>query len=1043
MKRFEQTKVSPVLTTAIAASAVAVFIADVVTPLGIAVWVLSLLPLALSLFQWKARTPVLVAAASTIFMVIGYLEAPLAESTATHMARINRGFGIVTIWFVALTVRRFILAKIDLRERDWIRSGQRDLSLRMQGELATDELGGRVLAFLCQYLDVPVAALYLGGEDPTFRRCAAYALGKPFDAPVEFAAGQGLLGQAVKDRRLTRFDNLPANYLSISSALGKAGPAHLVVLPTEVDGAVNAAIELGFVYPVGQADMDLLRSVSESIAIAIRSAQYRKIQAELLRKTTEQAKELEAQQEDLRAANEELQQQSTVLEESQARLETQQAELEQTNCQLEEQTQALEQQHDDLVRTQAELVEKAEALERTNQYKSEFLANMSHELRTPLNSALILAKMLADNKDGNLTPEQVKVAATIHSSGNDLLELINDILDLSSIEAGGVEIKPEPVSIESVAKSLKRIFQPMATQKRLDFELTVDESVPATITTDPLRLQQILRNLLSNAVKFTERGRVSLVVSCPNEERVCFAVEDTGVGIRADQRDIIFEAFRQADGSTQRKYGGTGLGLTISRELARRLSGSIVVESEFGHGSVFTLTLPRAIKARAVALPSPPEKVAPRPSAEAGAAMEGPTTKKRDAARVAPRIDDDRDRVQAGDRSILVVEDDERFALILRDLVRESSFRCLVATTAEDARDLAERLAPSACLLDVNLPDESGLVLLDRLKRSPTTRHIPIHMLSVADYAQQALAMGAIGYAVKPVRREQIVAAIESLERKLAQDVRRILVVEGNESQQRSIEALLRRDGVELVIAAKGAAALEHLQSETFDCMILGLVLPDMSGYDLLDKLATAEALSFPPVIVYASGAFSTNDERRLRRYENSVIVKGVRSPERLLDEVSLFLHQVEAKLPPEQQQMLRLVRRRDSALEGRTLLLVEDDARNIFALSSVFEPKGAKLRIARNGQEALALLAETANHPDETIDLVLMDVMMPIMDGLTATREIRRRADSKKLPIIALTAKAMPEDRQKCIDAGVNDYIPKPLDIDKLVALVKVWLPK
>jgi signal transduction histidine kinase/DNA-binding response OmpR family regulator len=1038
MKRFEQTRSSPLLPIGIVATAIAVFVADLLTPIGVAAWILFLLPLALSLYEWRPRAPLIIAAAATVFIIVGYFDSPLSQFEL-YVARINRGFGIVTIWIVAVVVRRSIVAKLFLRERDWVRSGQRDLGMRMQGELDLDELGDRILTFLCQYLGVPVAALYVTTESKTtFRRCATYASQGPVDAPAEITLGQTLVGQSIKDREVIRLDHVPPGYLPIVSALGKTTPAHVVVVPTEVDGSVNAAIELGFLTPVGQSEMDLLSSTAGSIAVAIRSAQYRATQAELLQKTKAQAEKLQAQQEELRIANGELQQQSGALEESQARLETQQAELEQTNCQLEEQAQALEHQHDVLTRAQAELVEKADALERANQYKSEFLANMSHELRTPLNSALILAKLLADNKEGNLTAEQVRFASTIHSSGNDLLDLINDILDLARIEAGGVEIHPEPIAIESAMAALRKIFQPLATQKHLGFELIVEPGCAKEIKTDALRLQQILRNLLSNAMKFTDSGNVVVAVS-RDGDTIRFAVRDTGVGIRPDQHEMIFEAFRQADGSTQRKYGGTGLGLTISRELAQRLGGAISVQSEVGRGSVFTLTLPIAIQAGTPTpatvriLPSRPRRSEVSPA---------PVVTETKPPLLPRRVDDDRDLVQAGDRTILVVEDDEHFAAILRDLVREQNFRCLVATTGEEGLVLAQRFLPSAVLLDVNLPDQSGLLLLDQLKHNGMTRHIPVHVVSVADYAQQALAMGAIGYALKPVRREQIVAAIERLEKKLSQNVRRILVAESREEQRTSIESLLRRDGVEIVGVATAADALDGLHQQTFDCMVLDLVLPDMSGYDLLDKMAAGEAFSFPPVIVYASTPLGTDDERRLRRYASSVIVKGARSPERLLDEVSLFLHQVEAKLPAEQQQLLRLARRREAAFEGRTLLLVEDDARNIFALSSVFEPKGAKLRIARNGQEALAILDQAAKSPGDEIDLVLMDVMMPIMDGLAATREIRRHAEWKDLPIIALTAKAMPEDRQKCIEAGVNDYIAKPLDIDRLVALVKVWLP-
>ncbi|MGC9985769.1 MAG: response regulator, partial [Polyangia bacterium] len=707
-------------------------------------------------------------------------------------------------------------------------------------------------------------------------------------------------------------------------------------------------------------------------------------------------------------------------------------------------------QRDDLSRAQVDLVEKADELTRTNQYKSEFLANMSHELRTPLNSALILAKLLADNKDGNLTPEQVKYAATIYSAGNDLLVLINDILDLSRIEAGRMELQVEAVDVPRTIDALKRTFLPVAVQKRLSFEVQIAPGAPVSIASDGLRIQQILRNLLSNAFKFTEVGSVCLRVSDAPNECVSFSVSDCGIGIAADQQQIIFEAFRQANGTTNRSYGGTGLGLTISRELARRLGGEISVESTLGKGSTFTLTIPRAIQAvagedsrtveqrkRAMAAPSPVERPATIALAAQGRKVrsEPPPTP--------PAVEDDRDGLKPEERSILVVEDDQAFARILRDLLHEQRFRALVATTAAEGLRLAEQFVPSAVLLDINLPDNSGLSVLERLKRDPGTRHIPVHVVSALEYTQQALEMGAVGYAIKPVKREQLIEAIQKLEQRLVQKLRNVLVVEDVAIQREGIVQLLQAKNVNIVSVATGAEALQSLRESTFDCMVLDLTLPDMSGYDVLDKMAAGEAFSFPPVIVYTGRSLECGEEERLRRYASSIIIKGAKSPERLLDEVTLFLHQVEGSLPAEQQRILREVRNREAALEGRQILVVDDDARNVFALASVLESKGAKLRFARNGKEALAAL-ETAEAPGGVaVDLVLMDIMMPEMDGLTATREIRKKSDWKRLPIIALTAKAMPNDREECLRAGADDYIAKPLDVDKLLSLIKVWIPK
>jgi CheY-like chemotaxis protein len=1047
MKRFEKPQ-SPTFQVAIIVSLAAVFVVDLLTPIGMAEWVFYLVPVALSFYSWRPRTPLLVAAACTALLAAGMRLSPaLSSGWSPIIPRLNRAMVVVALWFLAMVGRKLIRARIALREEDWIRSGQRDLGIRMQGEQTLHELGDNILRFLCPYLDVPVGAFYVSDEDNQLRRAAAYAL----DPREESAGrevvgpGQGLLGQAAKEKRILRLDDLPEGYLRISSALGAAKPQHLVLAPVEVDGMVKGALELGFLHPIGRSDMDLIGATAGPIATAIRSSQHRTALEELLGKTQRQAEELQTQQEELRVANEELESQSKALLVSQSRLEAQQAELEQTNSQLEEQAQALGQQRDELSHAQAELVERADELGRANQYKSEFLANMSHELRTPLNSALILAKLLADNSQGNLTPEQVKYASTIYSSGNDLLLLINDILDLSRVEAGRIELHLEPVEPSRIVEALEQSFGPVATQKSLRFETRVDPDAAASITTDALRVQQILRNLLSNAFKFTDSGEVVLRVSTAGSDQISFAVRDTGIGIPAEQQGSIFEAFRQADRATQSRYGGTGLGLTISRQLARRLSGEILVESAPGKGSTFTLLVPRDLAQDLDREPPSPispvrDQASAQPLSMPARAGAHPAP-----ARPPPRpgVEDDRDRIKPNERTILIIEDDSAFASIVCDLARDKHFRCLVAASAGEGIELAERFVPSAVVLDIHLPDSSGLTVLERLKRHPATRHIPVHAISVGDYSQQALELGAIGFAIKPVMREQLVQAFQKLEQKLEQKIRRVLVVEDSAQQRESLVALLSSTHVEVVSVATAREAMERLKETTFDTMVLDLSLPEMSGYELLDKMAAGEAFSFPPVIVYTGRSLSREEEQRLRRHASSIIIKGARSPERLLDEVTLFLHQVEDQLPQEQQRILREVRSREAALEGRIVLVVEDDVRNVFALSSVLEPRGAKLRIARNGREALQVLERMAHEPGPGVDLVLMDVMMPEMDGLTATREIRKRPEWKNLPIIALTAKAMPDDRERCLQAGANDYIAKPLDIEKLISLVKVWMPK
>jgi signal transduction histidine kinase/DNA-binding response OmpR family regulator len=940
----------------------------------------------------------------------------------------------------------------DYRAREteaWIKAGQMGLNTRIEGEQRLEVLGDRVLEFLSTYLDAQVGAVYIA-EGDNFRRFASHAM-VPEQRDEVLRPGDGLLGQAAAQDRPVHVRHVPEGYLPVGSSTGRAQPAELLIAPASVDGVVYAVVELGFFHPVTPADQELVDRVSESLAVAVRASRDRTRLEDLLQETQRQSEELQAQQEELRVNNEELEEQSRVLKESQAQLEAQQAELEQTNAQLSQQTTQLENQRDELEHSQAALNDRAAELERANQYKSEFLANMSHELRTPLNSALILAKLLADNKGGNLTAEQVKFAQTISSAGNDLLTLINDILDLSKIEAGQVEIVTESVSVSRTVDSLASTLRPIAEEKGLAFITELQPGTPERLETDAQRLGQILKNLLSNALKFTDRGQVSLTVRGDVDGHVVFAVQDTGIGIAPQQQEIIFEAFRQADGSTHRKYGGTGLGLSISRDLARLLGGDITVQSTPGQGSVFTLTLPvkgGTSQPLAQALPFAPrsaEPVTDRPP-PSGVIQAPVVTAPKPTAPPRPAtglVEDDRDALQPDTRHILVIEDDLRFAAILRDLVHEMHFQCVVTNSAGEGLHAAQTLRPNAILLDVNLPDHSGLGVLDQLKRNPLTRHIPVHMMSVADYAQEALELGAVGYALKPVKREQIIEALERLEAKFSQSLKRVLVVEDDPRQLDSIQQLLGSQDVSITGVATAAEALAKLQTTTFDCMVMDLSLPDLSGYELLEKMADQETVSFPPVIVYTGRNLTRDEEQGLRRFSRSIIIKDVRSPERLLDEVTLFLHQVESSLPPERQRMLREVRDREVALDGRRVLVVEDDVRNIFALSSVLEPKGITVQIARNGREALDALDRAREPGSARIDLVLMDIMMPEMDGLTAMREIRKRSEWKKLPIIALTAKAMKNDQDDCLAAGANDYIAKPLDVEKLLSLVRVWMPK
>ena len=932
-----------------------------------------------------------------------------------------------------------------LSEQAWTRDGQAQLAETLIGQQTLTTVGRSVLAFTGRYLDPVVAAMYVRDDAGVLQRVSTHGFdGAEGDAEVQ-AARDGLVGQAARDGKVKHVTNLTGGYFKVGSGIGETVPAELVLAPISSDGVVNGVIELGFMRPVVARDIELLKLIAGGVGASVDAALFRKRLQESIEETQQLNEELQVQQEELRTANEELGEQSRVLSESQQHLEHQQAELEATNTQLAEQAGVLDRKNEALNEAKAALQERADELQRASRYKSDFLANMSHELRTPLNSSLILAKLLSENKDGNLTPEQLKFARTIYGAGNDLLNLINDILDLSKVEAGRLELQPQFVSVHRLVDAMQRVFEPLAGEKKLAFEVHVEPDAPASMVTDNLRVEQILKNLLSNAIKFTETGSVTFSVQSRPDDRVAFAVHDSGIGIPEGQQEIIFEAFRQADGTINRRYGGTGLGLSISRELARLLGGTIEVQSEAGQGSTFTLTLPAkwtdvpesthasaASAAPEAEVPGAPSRGTPAPVPVPASAPAAPQRA------TAPSFVDDRNEAASEKgRVLLVVEDDETFAGVLYNLAHEMRYRCLVATTANEALELATSHLPSAILLDVRLPDGSGLSVLQFLKDDPRTRHIPVHIVAGEDLSEVALHMGAIGFAVKPTTREQLREIFQRLEEKGAKKVKRVLVVEDDARQRDSVVHLIKEDDIDIAAVATGAEALELLKDTVYDCMIIDLKLPDMDGSDLLERMTTEDISSFPPVIVYTGRNLTREEETRLNRYSRSIIIKGARSPERLLDEVTLFLHTVESRLSAERQTMLRTARNREKVFEGRKVLLVDDDVRNIFALASALEQKGLQVEIGRNGFEALSKLAEM---PD--IDLVLMDVMMPGMDGLEATRRIRANPKFAQLPVIAVTAKAMKDDQEQCRRAGANDYLAKPIDLDRLFSLMRVWMP-
>ncbi|WP_460885451.1 response regulator [Pseudoduganella ginsengisoli] len=984
-----------------------------------------------------------------------------------------------------------------LQEQSWLRGGQSQLAEKGIGQMALPQLSEALLRFLSEYLGVAVGALYVREADGTLRRTAAYGYSREdLQRDPLVLAGEGQIWQAAEQRRLIRLDDVPDDYVQISSALGAARPRHVLLAPVDSNGIVNGVVELGFLQAPLPRHIDFVKQAAANIGTAIDATLARQRLAEVLAETQQLNEELQVQQEELRTANEELEEQSKVLEESQASLENQKAELEQTNEQLSEQALALDQRNVALAEVRRQLELRALELERASQYKSQFLANMSHELRTPLNSSLILAKLLSENSSGNLNDEQVRFAQTIYSAGNDLLNLINDILDISKVEAGKLELAPEQLDVRHVADSLAQIFDPIARDKQLAFHVELGPDVPTAMFTDRQRLEQILKNLLANAIKFTDHGQVSLRITVASEGCLSFAVMDSGIGIAPEHHEAIFGAFQQADGSTSRRYGGSGLGLAISRDLARLLGGNITLASAPGEGSTFTLALPvwyvpqkqggavqgsaaggLAAQQHGASAGAAADTAAPSHGAGAGAAPAAPPAVPRpagaaDGARqaanagvwggsiaaaahgamalpvgapsataapmAAPRpFDDDRNLPPPPERLVLVIEDEPAFARILYDLAHQMDYRCLVAFAADEGVQLAAQYKPDAILLDIRLPDRSGLSVLQQLKDSPDTRHIPVHVVSAADNEEAALHMGAIGYALKPTTREQLEAVFRKLESKFTQKIKRLLLVEDDARQRDSMVQLIADDDIAITAVESGEEALALLRTTIFDCMIIDLKLPDMQGNELLQRMSREEIASFPPVIVYTGRVLTRAEEADLHQYSRSIIIKGARSPERLLDEVTLFLHKVESELSSERQSMLKTVRSRDRVFEGRRILLVDDDVRNIFALSSALEQKGAMVEISRNGVEAIEKL-NTA--PD--IDLVLMDVMMPVMDGLEATRRIRQDDRYARLPIIAITAKAMKDDQEQCLAAGANDYLAKPIDLSRLYSLLRVWMP-
>jgi CheY-like chemotaxis protein/signal transduction histidine kinase len=863
------------------------------------------------------------------------------------------------------------------------------------------------------------------------------------------------------------------------------------VLPVLFEGEVKAVIELASFLPFSQIHQLFLDQFTESVGVVINMIAANMRTAELLEQSQSltlelqsQSEELRKQQEELKRSNAELEAQAQTLRTSEELLKDQQEELQQVNEELEEkasllaeQNRKVESKNEEVEGARVALEEKAEQLALSSKYKSEFLANMSHELRTPLNSLLILARLLSENKDGNLTPKQVEFAQTILTSGSDLLNLINDVLDLSKVEAGKMDVNPTDVRLLEIKDFVERSFDAVAEQKGLALRVEVSPDLPPAVFTDGGRLQQVLKNLLSNAFKFTQEGEVTLTMRRAEKGRrfqnptleaatevIAFAVADTGIGIAKDKQRLIFEAFQQADGTTSRKFGGTGLGLSISREIARLLGGEIRVESVENQGSTFTLFLP----ARYIPRQDGPDRdtldrgdfmsptiqrrsggpqAAPAPvrnrtvSRDQRRKPTGNVLQYRPERRAMPQtaIPDDREQIEEGDRTVLVIENDQNFAKVLLDMARDKGYKGVVELDGEAGLKAAREVRPDAITLDIDMPGMDGFEVLDRLKRDPETRHVPVHIISGVEQKREGLNAGAIAYLEKPVSKEALDTAFARISTFIDTVPKSLLVVEDNEAQRQSIIELIAHDDVDITAVASAEEALTKLHEKHFDCMVLDLGLHKggtMSGFDLLEKVKSDPDNHDLPIIIYTGKELSPDDETKIKKYAETIIVKDVKSPERLLDETALFLHRIEAKLPEQKRKMLEHLHDADSVVAGKSILVVDDDVRNIFSLTSMLEDHGMVVRFAENGKQAIEQLKK-----DPNVDAVLMDVMMPEMDGYETTRAIRAMDQFKTLPIVALTAKAMKGDREKCIAAGASDYITKPVDTEQLLSLLRVWL--
>ena len=952
-------------------------------------------------------------------------------------------------------------------EQDWLKTNLAKFTSMLQGQREMITVANLILSEVAPLVRAQHGVFYINEleeNEPVLRLLGSYAFQKRKHLSGKYRMREGIIGQCALEKQRILIVDAPKDYIAISSGLGEAAPVNIVALPVLFEGEVKAVIELASFQHFSETHLAFLDQLTESIGIVLNTIEANMRTENLLMQSQSLAQELQAQQQELTETNKRLEQQAKTLQASEDLLTKQQQELQQTNEELQDKAQLLavqnaevETKNREIEQARLSLEEKAEQLALTSKYKSEFLANMSHELRTPLNSLLILSKLLSDNQEDNLSPKEVEFAKTIHDSGSDLLALINDILDLSKIESGTISIDVSEFYISDLVEGLDRIFRQVAESKDLDFSISVDPATPKMITTDSKRLQQVLKNLLSNAFKFTESGSVTLaigpVVSGWDMDRqslnhadtvVGFSVHDTGIGIAAEKQKIIFEAFQQADGSTSRKYGGTGLGLPISREISNLLGGEIRVASTTGQGSTFTLYLPRTyvepiVKPHVFSAPVAEFRLKEGIVSDSSANID--TT----SLLIESTVADDRGSLQENDHVLLIVEDDLHFARLLLDEARDHGFKGIVAATGEAALAMATRFGPDGITLDLRLPDMDGWAVLDRLKHDEKTRHIPVHVISAMGQPQRAFSQGGFGYIEKPVTREALGSALNEIKDFIERPARTLLIIDKDEEQRNNVVELLGHSDIEVTAVATGKEALETLQDRHFDCVVLNPVMPDMSSTDLVKAIQEDLKLQNLPMILYKghgqeeedqNGDSGKQETELLKKFRETVIVKQAVSPDKLLDETSLFLHRVASRLPEPKRKLLEQSLSQDTILAGRKILVVDDDVRNIFALTSILETQQMNVLYAQNGFEAIKLLEE---NPD--LEIVLMDVMMPDMDGYETTRRIRNMEGYRHLPIIALTAKAMKGDREKCIEAGASDYIAKPVHTEQLKSLLRVWL--